>query len=168
MRLSSLWGKARPALNTGIAAHPLLAHSLDVAAVAMLLPDADRLCIDRRCLGFLVALHDIGKVSRAFQAQAPDHWPGAVLGPLPEGIPGFPHDAMGLHLLTGTLQAELTPAFLPDARGRRSWPNPLLHALAGHHGRPADLTRTPGEAELGPLATATAKALSGMMASVPR
>lgn len=75
---------------------------------------------------------------------------------------------MGLHLLASTLRAELTPAFLPDAKGRRSWPNPLLHALAGHHGRPADLARTPGETELGPQATAAAKAFVVAMLDVFR
>ncbi|UFN49148.1 CRISPR-associated helicase Cas3' [Roseomonas sp. OT10] len=162
MNLSSLWGKARPHLDNQVTAHPLVAHALDVAAVAMLLPDADRLNLDRRCLGFFVSLHDIGKISRAFQAQAPAHWPASILGPVPDAVPGFPHDVMGLHLLTHTVQTELEPAFLPDAKGRRSWVNPLLQALAGHHGRPAD-DGIPNEAALGPLATAAAKAFVAAM-----
>jgi CRISPR-associated endonuclease/helicase Cas3 len=171
MTLSLLWGKARPNLKAapaGPAMHPLVAHVLDVAAVGMLLPDAGRLGLDRRCLGFLLTLHDIGKISRSFQAQAPVHWPQALLGPPPVNIPGFPHDAMGLHLLLGPLQASLRTTFLADRRGRRSWADPLLHALAGHHGRPAHLSRSPGNAELGPAAVAAAETLVTVMLDVFR
>lgn len=171
MTLSLLWGKARPDLGaapTGPAMHPLLAHALDVAAVGMLLPDGGRVGLDRRSLGFLLTLHDIGKISRSFQAQVPAHWPEALLGPLPGNIPGFPHDAMGLHLLLGPLQASLQGAIQADRRGRRSWAGPLLHALAGHHGRPADLARSPGDVELGPAAAAAARTFVTVMLEVFR
>ncbi len=58
--------------------HPLVAHALDVAAVAMLLPRPTAAALSRQTLGFFVALHDIGKFSRTFQALAPEHWPGVV------------------------------------------------------------------------------------------
>ena len=92
MDLSDLWAKAHPSDDRGPAMHPLLAHSLDVAATATLLPQAARLGIDLRTLGFLVALHDIGKVSRSFQAQAAAHWPTNLLGPAPtrRARPGVP------------------------------------------------------------------------------
>jgi CRISPR-associated endonuclease/helicase Cas3 len=128
--------------------HPLLAHALDVAATATLLPGAARLHFDGRTLGFLVALHDIGKISRSFQAQSPQHWPVALLGPLPAKLPSFPHDAMGLHLLTHEMADRLDGVMAPDARGRRGWTSPLLNALAGHHGRPAGLNRPPSAEEL--------------------
>ncbi len=51
--------------------HPLLAHSLDVAAVALLLPRRLTFGLTGQTLGFLVALHHIGKLSRSFQAQVP-------------------------------------------------------------------------------------------------
>jgi CRISPR-associated endonuclease/helicase Cas3 len=57
--IGEFWGKARP--DGDASAHPLPAHSLDVAAVAVLLSGRRRLDIDPRMLGFLVSLHDIGK-----------------------------------------------------------------------------------------------------------
>ena len=113
MDLTRIWGKARPFTTGSAGMHPLLAHSLDVAAVATLLPGAARLGLDGRLLGFLVALHDIGKISRSFQAQMPEHWPGALLGPLPGPLPGFPHDAMGLHLLIGPVEDRLDAVGAP-------------------------------------------------------
>ena len=124
--------------------------------------------MDRRSLGFLVALHDIGKISRAFQAQAPEHWPAALFGPLLDRPSGFPHDAMGLHLLTTVLTQELEPALLPDARGRRFWADPVLHALAGHHGRPAEASRTPDRSELCDTCIAAARAFVAAMHDVFR
>ena len=70
--IKRFWGKARPANITGAGMHPLLAHSLDVAAVALLLPRRLKFGLTGQNLGFLVALHDIGKFSRPFQAQAPE------------------------------------------------------------------------------------------------
>ncbi|WP_458136613.1 HD domain-containing protein [Komagataeibacter sp. NFXK3] len=48
-----------------------------------------RLGLDRRQLGLFVALHDIGKVSPAFQAKVPAHWSWQALAPL-RGINGQP------------------------------------------------------------------------------
>jgi len=52
--------------------HPAAAHALDVAAAAMLLPRATQGVLSRQTLGFLVALHDIGKLSRGFHTRRPD------------------------------------------------------------------------------------------------
>ncbi len=65
--------------------HPLAAHSLDVAAVAMLLPHPTAMALPRRTLGFLVALHHIGKFSRPFQSLALEHWPASARSPHPRG-----------------------------------------------------------------------------------
>ena len=51
MMIGEFWGKARP--DSPIGAHPLVAHSLDVAAVAILLAGRRHLGIDRPMLGFL-------------------------------------------------------------------------------------------------------------------
>jgi CRISPR-associated endonuclease/helicase Cas3 len=78
----------------------------------------------------LVALHDIGKFTRPFQAKVPELWPPA-LGPY-EKRPGF-HDQDGYTLLCGKLAGRLDSLFLgwrPSSR----WP--LLRAVTGHHGRP--------------------------------
>jgi len=139
------WGKARPAEDAKSAAHPLVAHALDVAAVALLLPKVD-LAIDGRLLGLLVSLHDIGKFSRPFQAQAPQHWPTAILGPL-DGAdrppPGPKHDALALHLLQHVAGDLLDPVLPSQHGGQRGWTRgtcvPLFRAIAGHHGRPVDM-----------------------------
>ncbi|NKC30219.1 CRISPR-associated helicase Cas3' [Falsiroseomonas selenitidurans] len=138
---SAFWGKARPG-GSGPSMHPLLAHSLDVAAVASLLPRAAETGLPRRSLAFLVALHDIGKFSRNFQAMVPDHWPAGVLGPMPlAGVPEGPrHDAMGFHLLDRTLSPLLEPLLPTEGPRQTAWDvglrAPLLRAIAGHHGRP--------------------------------
>jgi CRISPR-associated endonuclease/helicase Cas3 len=82
----SFWGKAQPAEGSATAWHPAAFHGLDVAAVAQAwleahpgaaTPSARAGGWDtaawERAVPFLVALHDAGKFSRAFQAKARDH-----------------------------------------------------------------------------------------------
>jgi CRISPR-associated endonuclease/helicase Cas3 len=85
------WGKASPADDCALPAHPLPWHALDVAAAFEVLLDAwpgtagDLLAaFDAppehrpaivRTLASLVALHDIGKFAWAFQAKVPDRLP---------------------------------------------------------------------------------------------
>ena len=131
--------------------HPLLAHSLDVAAVALLLPRRLKFGLAGQTMGFLVALHDIGKFSRPFQAKAAEYWPVAALGSLttanqPPSGPG--HDALGLYLLRDVLGQRLDEVLPPREGSRRGWTDAhrghLFRALAGHHGRP------PQEPEVAP------------------
>jgi CRISPR-associated endonuclease/helicase Cas3 len=131
--------------------HPLLAHSLDVAAVSVLLPRRLTFGLTGQTLGFLVALHDIGKFSRPFQALAPEHWPITALDPFPVDnlpLPGPRHDALGLYLLRTVFSDRLGDVLPPGEKGRRGWTDSarghLFRALAGHHGRP------PLEPELAP------------------
>lgn len=79
------WGKARPETSSGPQWHPLVYHSLDVAACGRKLLEAD---IERRqslarlsslreevllaWLSFLLAIHDLGKFSDGFQNLRPD------------------------------------------------------------------------------------------------
>lgn len=149
--------------------HPLVAHALDVAAVAMLLPHRVGSGLPNQALGFLVALHDIGKFAASFQAQAPACWPDAALGPLPASLPVAPrHDELGLHLLRGPLAEALDLVLPPRIAERRAWTHalrgPLLRALAGHHGRPpAEGSPEPGPAVLGPRSLAAAGDFVGVM-----
>jgi hypothetical protein len=84
---AEFWGKARPDSDGVASFHPLPAHSLDVAAVAVLLLGGRILSMDPRMLGFLVSVHDIGKFSRPFPASSFRHpistlrSPSGVLSP---------------------------------------------------------------------------------------
>lgn len=137
----AFWGKARPAAEGGPRWHPNAYHSLDVAAAAEALLAAG---ISRppppwhdggivAAIVALIALHDIGKFSRPFQAKAPAHWP-APLGPISGHVdPG--HGVVGFAVLTDHRDDLLDP-ILPH------WPFsarlPLIGAVCGHHGRPVD------------------------------
>jgi CRISPR-associated endonuclease/helicase Cas3 len=146
--LLSAWGKARPAGDTSQQHwHPLVYHCLDVAAVGRLLvrdrpnltsrlarslgwpPSAfDRLFV------FLLALHDIGKLSRPFQSKVSERWPVGLLGPLPEVLPRDPgHTTTGALLLQEVLAAEVASLF-PSWGGNRI--EALCAPFVGHHGRP--------------------------------
>lgn len=138
----SFWGKAHPHKDAVSATHPVVAHALDVAAVALLLP-RHGLDLDGRTLGWLVSLHDIGKFSRTFQAIVPKHWPTDTLGPLGSAnLPprGPKHDALVLHLLQDAAADLLDDALPPRQSNRRGWTGGdrvrVLRAIGGHHGRP--------------------------------
>ncbi|WP_187830432.1 CRISPR-associated helicase Cas3' [Siccirubricoccus phaeus] len=146
------WGKAQPAEADASAMHPLVAHALEVAAVGVLLGQSRGLKsrglkLPGKALGFLLALHDIGKFSRPFQAMAPALWPAEALGPSPVTRPAGPrHDAAGLVLLRDVLPGLLDP-LLPAGEDGRGWRDslrsPLLRAIAGHHGRPPEMPKLP-------------------------
>lgn len=145
------WGKARPADPADPAGprwHPLWMHSLDVAAVGTAIlrqkPDLAARIADR--LGwptedfsslwpFALALHDLGKFSRPFQAKAPAHWPRDVLGPMTGNFRDPGHSSSGLDLLTRSL-TDLTDQWFPN------WDGGLVSAfmvpVVGHHGRPVE------------------------------
>lgn len=135
VQLLLFWGKARPDAAGGAKFHPAVLHCLDVAAVARVLARDRKVGLDtdvQQALPFLSCLHDIGKFSRAFQAQAMAHWPEAVLGPATPTL-SIRHDEIGLRLLLHDckdLVATLFPGWVALSRDR------LLGAVAGHHGRP--------------------------------
>ncbi|MBO1076948.1 CRISPR-associated helicase Cas3' [Roseomonas marmotae] len=146
---ATFWGKAQPQDPTKPGMHPLPAHSLDVAAVALLLPRRVMAGLTTPTLGFFVALHDIGKFSRSFQAMAPEHWPNSVLGPLPASRPsGARHDALGLHLMRDSLEEDLADLLPAPLGWKHSDKAHIWRALAGHHGRPAAEGADPGPATL--------------------
>lgn len=141
------WGKAGGAQLDEPGWHPLAYHNLDVAAVAdVLLCASPRklhaiarlLAITpdqaRQILVALIALHDIGKFSKAFQAKNAEAWPGAVLGAYPGVLSGGHHDAFASQIrnILG-LKKLFGPTFEP---WRNSDFDVLWHAISGHHGRP--------------------------------
>ena len=85
--IQSFWGKAQP-MGDGPGYHPLPLHSLDVAAVGSVLLTSERgpartlpdllgisaeesVCV----VSCLLALHDVGKFAKRFQAKAPQWFP---------------------------------------------------------------------------------------------
>ncbi|MDW8125032.1 MAG: CRISPR-associated helicase Cas3', partial [Geminicoccaceae bacterium] len=146
-RLSSLWGKARRADSGGVSHHPLLWHLLDVAAVGCAVLDRDeplRAALSRtfdldaqalrRWVGFFLALHDIGKASRLFQATVPELWPEVFAEPPPRPLSAPPHHTeLGLDLLLERIGEELDPVL---KQWRDDLRELLLTPVLAHHGRP--------------------------------
>jgi CRISPR-associated endonuclease/helicase Cas3 len=151
--LLQFWGKASPGSPAGPAFHPIVYHSLDVAAVGSELIARDKGRLRRmavaieidvdvltRALPFFIALHDIGKYARVFQAKAQDHWPEISLGPYRAVAPGNSHVITGFQMLVefsdfGPVR-DIFEAVMPgwSATERKI----LFCALAGHHGRPPE------------------------------
>ena len=144
------WGKASPASNEEdlSQSHPLIFHSLDVAAVFEALLESDRTFLDVLTTAFkspaariirpltaLVALHDIGKVSRKFQAKSEDAWP-PMLGPCSSSLRvPYDHAAGSAELLLKTLQDLVAPFFDDVGIEERT---ALMLPIAYHHGKPQD------------------------------
>ena len=127
------WGKSDPT-DDGMSMHSVPHHCLDVAAAAAaLLPIfPPPVKVPAASVIALIALHDVGKFSRTFQAKVPELWP-ASLGPFQDPPAGYPHDQTGFAMLSGQLSGLLDPLFANWSTAARQ---PLLRAVAGHHGRP--------------------------------
>ena len=121
--------------------HSVPHHSLDVAASALVLLTAFRPPIDvpAPTLAALVALHDVGKFTRPFQAKVPKLWPPS-LHPFVQPPPGF-HDDAGYLLLCGALKRRVDPLFAEWRSASARYP--LFRAVTGHHGRPPREFDTP-------------------------
>jgi CRISPR-associated endonuclease/helicase Cas3 len=182
------WGKARPLVDASRTWHPVLYHGLDVAAVsAALLRRWTRLSArlqmllgwDQATLAMgvpaLAALHDVGKLTRPFQAKVPALWPAGSLGPIPLIPPRDPgHGATGLHLLLTLDDAGRVGLF---EGWRPSDVDLLLGPFLGHHGRPVavDVTLSDGELfgrngaviEAGAAYVEVVRALFGLKAGMP-
>ena len=143
------WGKAGGGLGAEPIWHPLAYHSLDVASVADVLLEASpqRLSNIAQLLGTtpknakrfivcLVALHDIGKFSKHFQAKSPEAWqvgPGVTLGRW-SAPPSSRHDTDGYDLREALeLRALLMPATRDWSKGEF---NGIWAGVTGHHGQP--------------------------------
>ena len=111
--LLSFWGKARPLASHSPAFHSALLHCLDVAAASKVLIDEGWAAAAEELypvLPFLTALHDIGKFSRGFQQQCPEHWPEASYGTL-NRVATERHDTTGFWLLQHHCLDLLEPIF---------------------------------------------------------
>src|SRR3954451_19210453 len=128
--LFQFWAKSG---EDGGPMHSVPHHSLDVAASALVLLSAFKppITIAPATVAALIALHDVGKFTRPFQAKVPKLWPLA-LGAFRMPPPGF-HDDDGYALLCGPLAKHLDNLFAEWLVSSR---RPLLRAVTGHHGRP--------------------------------
>ena len=138
------WGKAARAEDDWSPSrrwHPAAFHMLDVAAVALAWLAANKPKIPGlRNIGeaawpaivALVALHDIGKFSRPFQAKLENLWPSALGLYKKHDAPR--HDTAGFGLMLERKFNDLLAPILSEQdkidRAR------LLRAVCGHHGSP--------------------------------
>lgn len=152
------WGKAQPSEDGQAAFHLLPFHCLDVAAVgaaylkksSSLLKSCCQLlnCTEQAFLSwsaFLLALHDLGKFSEAFQSQRPD----LILAlqnraPNPSKSYNERHDSLGFWLWDDDLVDDdvLLKIGIDDSRKTRRALKCWLLAVTGHHGMPPKPTGT--------------------------
>lgn len=144
------WGKADPNYPGQPKWHPLAYHSLDVAAVGVAYLQRSSLlksccgllrCTEREFLSwssFLLALHDLGKFSEAFQAQRPDLiFELQQREPNPTKIYSERHDSLGFWLWDEFLVDEvLLKIGIDDSRKTQRSLKCWLLAVTGHHGTP--------------------------------
>lgn len=87
----------------------------------------------RSLVCYLLALHDIGKFAKKFQAKVSGLYPDCFNGQPANVVTGYDHGAGGLRLFNAD-----TAAFrLPENTSASNW-RPLISAVAGHHGAPPD------------------------------
>ena len=146
--IHQFWGKAQPHQGTGRPQwHPLTHHSLDVAAVGEALlvrPDSPARSLVRllgwprettvRIGCFLLAMHDIGKFARRFQAKVPERFPDCFNGDARKLSTRYDHGAGGLRLFDA--DPSIFSEHLSDSHVWR----PLVCAVVGHHGEPPNPT----------------------------
>ena len=144
MLTQQFWGKASPAFE-GPCWHPLPLHALDVAAVgaALLKQSGSPAGSLDGLLGwsqdealpivcYLLALHDVGKFARKFQAKVPNRFPPCFKADAAEfATLAFDHGSAGLRLFDRDPDVFLgTPSV-----DHFAW-LPLFAAVFGHHGAP--------------------------------
>ena len=153
------WGKAQAAGDAAQALHLLSFHCLDVAAVGRTyLKRSESLLTSCRMLlgcseeaflswaAFLLALHDLGKFSEAFQSQRPD-----LMLTLQQRTPNSAktyserHDSLGFWLWEDCLVDDgiLTKIGIDGTRQARRGMKCWLQAATGHHGMPPKPTGNP-------------------------
>ena len=140
------WGKADSAYNGAPQWHPLVFHSLDVAACGKALLESQPSWLEsismlsrlskpelQQWIVFLLALHDVGKFADGFQSRCPE-WMENLQGRISNVSQDTRHDTLGYELLMTHLPVWLGRADMAKRGG--SLLRPWLAAVAGHHGRP--------------------------------
>ncbi|MCY4012005.1 MAG: CRISPR-associated helicase Cas3' [Gammaproteobacteria bacterium] len=139
----AFWGKARPH-ELSPRSHPLAWHSLDVAAVADVLFRARRGPAQgvtrllgwpreeaNRILCYLLALHDVGKFAKRFQAKAPECFPQAFNEDPAGVVTSYDHGSGGLAFFDAH-ESMFLGGIRSDAMAWRL----MVSAAFGHHGEP--------------------------------
>lgn len=140
------WGKADEKYVGATTWHPLVYHSLDVAACghALLTVQPSWLRTMQRLSGlrseilqqwiiFLLAIHDAGKFSDGFQFLRPDLWK-ILHGRTDKARYGERHDTLGYELTLANLSQWLRQPDLAKRSGQCL--QPWLASVTGHHGKP--------------------------------
>lgn len=151
-RINEYWGKANPANLEEQKWHPLVSHSLDVAAVGSGYLRSSSLlksyCALLKCSepaflswsAFWFSLHDLGKFSEAFQSQRPDLIRELQKRePNPTKIYSERHDSLGYWLWSDYLVSEVNVLEKVGINNSRSTQRALscwVRAVTGHHGMP--------------------------------
>ncbi|MFV3076516.1 CRISPR-associated helicase Cas3' [Niveispirillum fermenti] len=151
-------------LDVGLARRPAL---LDFIAAGLSMSLADT----RAMLLVLLALHDIGKVSAAFQVKRPDILRRLGRVPPSRKPANWPHDAVGQMILLDRLgPSGLAALGLPLADMPRDGLDLLCAIATGHHGSPPsrgfDPRRLEREGVLAPDDLDAAKELVAAMAAL--
>lgn len=141
--LFQFWGKAHDSCAPRW--HPLVYHSLDVAAVAQTYLKTNPLVLKQLAglsgltpevalslTTFLAGAHDVGKFGPGFQAKVPELLPALFAGqPVPAEV--HDHQVMGVSLLVGWLASKLPG---PAGIGRERTLERIANLACAHHGRP--------------------------------
>lgn len=145
------WGKANPESSEGPAYHLLVYHSLDVAAVGARYLSHSKSLLTAICrvleceqeaflsfATFVMALHDLGKFSEAFQSQRPD-----LIQTLQQREPNSSkqyterHDSLGYWLWNELSDKGLLVSLqLANKKQNHLSLKPWMQAVTGHHGMP--------------------------------
>lgn len=149
------WGKTDR--NGGGSYHPLVYHSLDVAAVGYQILSRHPILSSRiakalnltpeegiRVVTYLLSLHDLGKWSEGFQRQVPELFT-KLFGYSPRINYPIHHTNLGLILFENKLSELIKefPSIFTKIRGPdfRDDYKPWLFAVFGHHGIPPDTSQ---------------------------
>ncbi len=149
MKITEFWGKAQPQhADSGPNWHPLVFHSLDVAAVGEILLEQHRgfrkslplltgMAEDAaiKWIRCLLCLHDVGKFAMKFQAKVPELYPKCFDNNPSHLSRSFDHASGGMRLFETTSDIFGFPG---GSRGIPAW-RPLVSAVMGHHGTPPTL-----------------------------
>jgi len=143
--LMQFWGKAQPLYpERDPSWHPLVYHSLDVAAVATALFRRDEglkvrfaVLMGLQCedvepiICYLLGMHDIGKFAQKFQAKVPELFRNSFDSNPADISDSYDHGAGGMRIF------KVCPEcfYLPQISKSRAW-TPLISAVTGHHGAP--------------------------------